>query len=362
MIPSREPFGLAGSRPPVHNRDIVVIGASAGGVQIIAELARKLPADLKAAVFVSIHVPANAPSGLPTILNREGPLLAVHAVDGEPIQTGRIYIAPPDRHLLIHPGTVRLGRGPRENGHRPAVDPLFRTAARAYGARVIGVILTGNLSDGTAGLIELKRAGGIAVVQEPTDAVFDGMPRSAIDSLPDIDYTVRSSDLADLLIELVAEAAPAPAKSRRDISPADPDLAEGGAGPLGTDEREEGHPSVYGCPDCGGVLWEKVDGQLLRYRCRVGHAFTPESLLDAQTNGLETALWAALRALSEMEQQARGLADRMQSRGHARLAERFIAQAEDAAQRASVIRLVLVEPGASIPNPEGERAALDEAG
>jgi two-component system chemotaxis response regulator CheB len=346
----------------VHNRDIIVIGASAGGVQILAELAGKLPHDFNAAVFVSIHVPPNAPSGLPTILNREGPLLAVHAVDGEPIQTGRIYIAPPDRHLLIHPGTVRLGRGPRENGHRPAVDPLFRTAARAYGGRVIGVILTGNLSDGTAGLIEVKREGGIAIVQEPTDAVFDGMPRSAIDSLPDVDHTVRSAELAELLIDLVAETAPARAKSRSDISPADPDLAEGGTSPDGLDEREEGHPSVFGCPDCGGVLWEKGDGGLMRYRCRVGHAYTPESLLDAQSNGLETALWAALRALSEMEQQARKLADRMRSRGHARLAERFIAQAEDAAQRSAVIRQVLVEPRASIRNPEGERAALDETG
>src|SRR5207244_2427388 len=164
-------------------RDIIVVGASAGGVEALATLVRGLPADLPAAVFVVLHVPPHGTSVLPQILTRAGRLPAKHAVDGEAIQAGRIYVAPPDHHLLVKPGYVRVAHGPRENGHRPAVDALFRTAARTYGHRVAGVVLTGVLDDGTAGLIAVKLRGGAALVQHPDDALYDGMPRSALDNV-----------------------------------------------------------------------------------------------------------------------------------------------------------------------------------
>ena len=167
--------------------DMVVVGTSSGGVEALMELCGGLPEDLPAAVFVVVHFPEGAPSVLPSILNRAGPLKAVHPEDGDPIENGRIYVAPPGLHLLVERGRVRLVRGPRENLHRPAVDPLFRTAAVAYGPRAVGVVLTGARDDGTAGLLAIKRRGGVAVVQDPDDALFSGMPQSALEYV-DVDY------------------------------------------------------------------------------------------------------------------------------------------------------------------------------
>ena len=188
----------------MSHRDMVVIGASAGGIEALQQLARALPAALPATVFITVHFPEQASSALPRILARAGALSASHAVDGEMIERARIYVAPPDSHLVLSPEGIRLGRGPREHGNRPAIDPMFRSAAIAFGRRVIGVVLTGTLDDGTSGLAEIKRYGGLAVVQDPADAEFSSMPRSAIDHVA-VDWIVPIELLGRTLVDLIAE-------------------------------------------------------------------------------------------------------------------------------------------------------------
>ncbi len=213
------------------NRDILVIGASAGGVQAISLVVEGLPADLKAAVFVVTHIAPHGSSAMPAILSRAGRLPAVHPRDGERIEGGRIYVAPPDHHLVIEDGRVRLSRAPTENGHRPAVDVLFRTASHNHGSRVVGVVLTGNLDDGTAGLAAIKRRGGIAVVQDPAEADYPSMPRSAIENV-EIDHVLPLAEIGPLLGRLALEPAPEPS-GRRNPAPGPhggPDVGCGGAG------------------------------------------------------------------------------------------------------------------------------------
>jgi two-component system chemotaxis response regulator CheB len=280
--------------------DIVVVGASAGGVEALSQLARGLPPQIPAAIFVVLHTPPFGNSVLPLILKRAGRLPVAHARDGEPIQTGRIYVAPPDHHLLVGRGFVRLVRGPRENRNRPAVDPLFRTAARAYGRRVVGVVLSGTLDDGTAGLMAIKRLGGVAIVQDPDDALFAGMPQSAIENV-EVDHVVPLDFVADLLDKLAREPVE---ETEEESVPEDLDKeAAIEALDLAAIENGErpGTPSTFACPECGGTLWELQEGELTRFRCRVGHAFSPDSLLAEQSEALETALWSAFRALEAGE-------------------------------------------------------------
>lgn len=318
---------------------IVVVGASAGGVEALADLAASLPPDLPAAVFVVLHLPSTRSSALPDILSRRGPLPAAHVKDGEPIEPGRVYVAPPDHHVLLRSGHVHLARGPRENGHRPAVDPLFRSAAREYGSRVIGVVLSGALDDGTAGLAAIKTRGGLAVVQEPADALYPGMPTSALEHVP-VDHVQPVAAMGALLARLTAEPAgaarPAPADMEVEVE------VEGFS--LEAMEGEHpGQPSGFSCPDCNGVLWEIQDGDLQRFRCRVGHAWSPESLLTQQSEGLEAALWIALRSLEERAALARKLAAPARRRGHTITASRFEEQAAEAQQAARLVRNLLLD-------------------
>ena len=320
--------------------DIIVVGASAGGVEALGALAAGLPADLPAAVFVVLHVPAYGASVLPGILSRRGPLPAVHPTDGEPIRLGHIYVAPPDHHLLVEKGRVRLTRGPHENGHRPAVDILFRSAALAYGPRVVGVVLTGTLDDGTAGLYAVKQRGGLAVAQDPEDALFASMPRCAIESVS-VDHIVPMTEIGPTLARLVR--LPAPEESKALMPPdlgTETKVAEFDMGAIET--PREGKPSGYACPDCHGTLWEVQEGELLRFRCRVGHAFSPESLLAAQSDALEEAFWTALRALEESAALADRLHGRAADRGHGLAADRFREQAADARRRAAIVRQALL--------------------
>ncbi len=323
---------------PKH--DMITIGASAGGVEALVKLVGSLPGNLPAAIFLVLHIPAQSPSLLPNILNRAGQLHVLHPVDGQAIQYGHIYVAPPDQHLLVEEGMVRIVRGPKENRHRPAIDPLFRSAARTYGTRVVGVILTGSMDDGTAGLLAIKRRGGKAVVQDPQDALFSSMPRSAIAHV-EVDHVMPLSDIGPLLAQLVHDEAagqrdfPISKDMEMEAKFAAMDMREG------QNRENVGTPSAFSCPECGGVLWEVHDGDLLRFRCRVGHAFSVDSVLAGQTEVIEEALWTALKALEENASFSRRLAHDAGNSGKDWLAKRFGERVQEAERNAAVIREVL---------------------
>jgi two-component system, chemotaxis family, protein-glutamate methylesterase/glutaminase len=325
-------------------RDIVVVGASAGGVEALIQLVRGLPAGFPASVFVVRHFPPTVRSVLPEILSGAGPLLATHAVDGEPFLPAHIYVAPPDHHLLLAPGgTVRLTRGARENNHRPAADPLFRSAARHYGRRVIGVVLTGALSDGAAGLLAVRTAGGIAVVQDPRDAVVAAMPRSATE-IAGADHVVPLAELSELLVELVRASRTVQSGTGAGamaIQPSDPverasQIAEHTMATQARDERR-GQVSPYTCPECGGALWQLDEPQLVQFRCHVGHAYDGEVLLAEQTDALEAALWTAVRTFREKAVLTQQLATRERARGNAETAARYEEQAAQTNRYAALI-------------------------
>lgn len=321
--------------------DIVLIGASAGGVQALCEVIGGLPRDLPAAVFVVLHISPYGRSVLPSILNRLGTLEAFHAEDGEPIERGRVYVAPPDFHLVIEDSHVRLSRGPTENGHRPAVDVLFRTAAYACGRRVVGVVLTGNLDDGTAGLAAIKQTGGIAVVQDPKGADYPGMPMSAIENVQ-VDHILPLDEIAPLLVRLARQPLP-----QGDDDPPDKAAQEEPTAMSTEPEDEgeaagnrEGEASGFTCPECGGALWEKPGGPL-HFRCRTGHAYSPESLLAKQADNLEITLWAAVRALEENAALARRMEKRMSQLGNAAVSNRYERRAQAAEAHADALRRIL---------------------
>ena len=261
-------------------QDIIVIGASVGGVEGLSKLVAGLAPDLPAAVFVVLHI-GNHPSVLPEILTHAGPLPAVHPSSGQRIERGKIYVAPPDHHLLIALDHVRLSHGAKENRARPAVNPLFRSAAKTYGARVTGVILTGGLDDGTAGLAEIKRHGGIAVVQDPQTAYCASMPQSALDHV-DVDYVAPLSDIPAILSRLATTTR----------------LVEE-RGTLMHDEPLKRTFSGITCPECRGPIWEERQDTIVEYRCRVGHAYSPLALAEEHREAMERTLWATLVALEE---------------------------------------------------------------
>jgi len=321
-------------------RAIVVIGGSAGAIEALTPVVASLPEDLEAAVFVVIHFPTHAVSTLPAILARAGPLPAVHAEHREPFRDGVIYVARPDHHLLVDSTEVVVARGPREHGHRPAIDPLFRSAARAHGPSVIAVLLSGNLDDGSAGLVAVRRRGGIAVVQDPLDARTPGMPASALE-FAGADHVVPHAEIGPLIQRLVREVKEVdmadPSEGDIDVETA---IAELDPAALAPDQRP-GVPSGYSCPECHGALFEIEEQGLIRYRCRVGHAFASETLLSEQADAVETALWSALKALKERAALSRKLAGRMRTRGNNRSAESFETQAVDADRMAESLAEVL---------------------
>ena len=327
---------------------MVVIGTSSGGVEVLSRMAGGLPFDLPAAVFVVMHFPENAQSVLPLILSRAGPLEAAHPEDGDPIEPGRIYVAPPDFHLLLERGRVRIRRGPRENRHRPAVDALFRTAAVAYCPRVVGVVLTGARNDGTAGLQAIKQRGGVAIVQDPEDALFPGMPESALEYV-NVDHCLPLESIAPLPVRLSRE--PAEEEGAYPV-PDDMELESKIAGldpsALDSDQRP-GTLSHFTCPECSGPLYEIETNDLIRFRCRVGHAYTAESMLDGKTEELEQALYVALNTLEENALMADTLAARSRQQGHGHAAARFEERAREARQQAVVIRRVLTEGSSAAP-------------
>ncbi len=322
--------------------DIIVIGASAGGVEALTEIVATLPRKLPAAVFIVLHIPAQSPSLLPHILNRFTSLEVVHPEDGAKIEHRYIYVAPPDHHMLIEQGKVRIVRGPKENRHRPAVDPLFRSAANVYGSRVVGVVLTGARDDGTAGLLAIKRCGGIAVVQDPSEALYPSMPTSALENV-EIDYTLPLADIGPLLGRLAREEV-----QGEGGSPMADDMEMG----IRQDEVDTtimnsqahvGMPSPFSCPECGGVLWEIQDRELLRFRCRVGHGFSIESMMDEQAEALESALWVAMKTLQESAELSQRLAQQAEQRGQNWIARRLEARFRENQQRIALIQRVLLK-------------------
>ena len=324
--------------------NIIVIGASAGGVEPLRYLVRALPADFPAATFVVMHVSPLSPPILPKILYAPGHPKVVTAVDGQRIEPARVYVAQPDRHLLVEPGYVRLTRGPRENRHRPAIDPLFRSAARAYGPRVIAVVLTGMLDDGAQGLYIVKLQGGVAIVQDPEEATFDPMPLSAMKAA-NVDYVLKVTDMPKKLMELVHEQWQPIELSRAKEVLRDFTSPEGEKMSEEYDERLNGKPSIFTCPDCSGPLWEVQDGELLRFRCRVGHAFSPETIRDGYNDSIEGALWSAVRILEQSASLERTLAESAGARGDELAAHRYLDIASGREDQAGMIRGMLKSKG-----------------
>lgn len=314
---------------------IVLIGSSAGGVDALRRLCARLPADFPAPIFVAQHVSPSARSILAELLDRVGPLKAVTPNDGDPIEPGRIYVAAPDHHMLLRPNRILMRRGPHENRTRPAVNALFRSAAVAYGARTIGVVLTGLLDDGTEGLIAIKAAGGMSVVQDPADAEWPSMPKNAL--LRDhVDHALPLAGLPDLLATMVREPAgpdlplpPEYAVEDRIAAQEFPLMDEVSTTP--------GEPSRISCPDCGGVL-NQIDVQdEIRFRCQIGHAFTPLGLATAQSDELERALSVAARTHRDRVK----LFEQMRGSAHARdlphAEARWISAAEEAGRMAQML-------------------------
>jgi two-component system chemotaxis response regulator CheB len=325
-------------------RDIVVIGGSIGGFQALRTIVAALPPDFGAALFVVLHV-GNRPSRLPELLSASGPLPAHHAEDGEAIEGGRIYVAPPDRHLLISRHRIRLSRAPRENWARPAVDPLFRSAAAAYGPQVIGVVLSGALNDGTDGLSAIKRHGGVAVVQEPADALASGMPQSALDHT-NVDHCIPAAAIAGLLTRLSREEI---APARRGDGEEVPSLSSSIPQSVMASEYETESPAALICPECGGAMRESSLGTLDYYTCHLGHRFAAPNLSVAQFRQVEQAIETALRALGERAELCRRIAERARTGGRPHSAEHWDRARQQAEQHIEVLRRFLeedwVQPG-----------------
>lgn len=332
-------------------KDIIVIGGSAGSHSPLRQIVGDLPADLPASIFIATHMPSRSAGYLSEVLELTSKLHVVRAVDGLPIERGCIYVAVPDQHLLVIDGTVRLGNGPRENMTRPAIDPLFRSAALSYGPRVVGVILSGMLNDGASGLSAIKACGGTAVIQHPLDAVADQMPLSALEVV-EPDRVAASSDLGRLIADIVGESAGGEHNCPDSLTL---EVEIAGGGRLGAELlRTIADPSALSCPDCQGVLSEIREQEPLRYRCQIGHAYTAE-VLDSRAEQVDQAMRIALRVMEERVTLVRRMAEDAQRTGRGAVAELYESRAEEYSRYASVLR------EAAVASLRDRRAAPEEA-
>jgi two-component system chemotaxis response regulator CheB len=327
----------------MEKQDIIVIGASSGGFEALKKIVAGLPRDFAASVFVVWHMSADVRGVLPQVLNRLETVRAEHAYDGEAIMPNRIYVAPPDRHLLVEPGRVRVTRGPKENRFRPAVDPLFRSAAYAYGTRVTGVVLSGALDDGTAGLWMIKQRGGTAVVQDPLDAEFPSMPENAMREV-EVDHSVPISKMADLLVRLSKQQA-------ADVMEVNMETDERTAVEISIAAENNafeqnimkfGELTPYTCPDCHGVLFSLKDGKRTRFRCHTGHGFSADSLLSTVTENIEESLYSAIRGVEESIMLLNHIGDHFAETNQTRLAALYFQKANEAESRAALVRRVVM--------------------
>ena len=318
------------------NRDIIVVGASAGGLEALRALVRDLDADLPAAVFVVLHIGAN--SQLAHVVAKDSPLPVLPATRGQRFEHGKIYVGVSGLHLLLHDGHILLRRGPRENLARPAIDPLFRSAAASFGGRVIGVILSGALADGTAGLRAIKRCGGLAVVQDPAEALVSDMPRNALRHV-DVDHVCKAGDMGRLLAKLARQPAgpspEVPLDVRLETAIAAQELADMKADDL------LGTPSRFTCPECHGSLWEIEDGTMLRYRCHVGHAFAAEAVLASQGEEIDRLLGTLLRSHQERAALAHRMAQHERDKDRHTLAEQLEGRAREYEDDARIMKKLL---------------------
>ena len=287
----------------------MVIGTSAGGMAALRELIAQLPASFHAPVFIVQHMAADADAKvLANVLDDSGPLTCTVAVNGQRFKAGHIYVAPADNHLLLRKAAMIVTKGARENRYRPAIDPLFRSAAVTHGARVISVVLTGFLDDGTEGTSAVKRCGGTTVVQDPRDASYPDMPNSAL--AVKVDHCVPLRELGFLLDRLVrtrpGKRKPVPEDIRIEAVIAERVLSDVRA------VDSLGKQAPYNCPGCGGVLWEIERSKTLRYRCHTGHSFTAATLLAEQSGKIEETLWITLRMLEERRNLLRAMRERGQ--------------------------------------------------
>jgi len=318
------------------------MGASAGGIPPIQRVLSALPSDFPASIFVTIHTAAEGPRLLSDVLSRTSALPVAYAVDGDSIRKSRVYLAPPDRHMLIRDGAVKVTAGPRENRHRPAIDPLFRSAATACGSRVIAVLFSGLLDDGTAGMKAVTAQGGVTIVQDPDEARFSSMPENAVRN-DSPRYVLPVRQIAATLIDLVLNGSQRQGSEdhlnsdlTNEVKIAEIDLSA-------VARDKPGTPAPYSCPECNGALWEVREGELLRFRCRVGHAYGSESLLASKNDELETALWTALRTLEEKAALHRRLSEHATRRRNVRAAKHFQQSADQVHQQAQSIRHLLLQ-------------------
>ncbi|MCC7217024.1 MAG: chemotaxis protein CheB [Burkholderiales bacterium] len=334
-----------------HTRDITVIGGSAGGMTAVREILRALPADYPAAVFVVLHVAPESPPVLADILNRISALPVRTAGLRERIRAGTVLVPPPDHHLVLEHDVVRISHGPRENRHRPSIDVLFRSAAVAFGTRVTGVVLSGMLDDGSAGLWAIKRRGGVAVVQDPATAEYPDMPRNALETAR-ADYCLPAGEIATRLVMLAREAVAdpvdiVPRTMAREVLMASDDL-------VSMEELDSlGKRVPFTCPECGGSLWELDDAGTQHFRCHVGHAYSIQTLVAEQSARVEAALWAALRSLEENERLARRMSVEAGRRGNDRSASSYTENAQTSASHAEVLRDLLAQAGGPAMQAEG---------
>jgi two-component system chemotaxis response regulator CheB len=318
---------------------VIGIGASAGGVEALRAVVSQLPADFDAAVCVVLHLSASGKSLLAPILSRETPLETAVALDGEPLLAGRVYVAPADRHLLVENGRIALSRGPKENGARPAVDPMLRALARGYGPRAVAVILSGALGDGSAGAAAVARAGGAVVVQDPSEAIVPSMPESAQRSVASASV-LPLNQMGAALVELAEARRP----MREDVVM----LPDTPPDEVPEPPTPAGPPTSMTCPECGGPLWDESHRGAAGYRCRVGHVYSEDALVEAQSISVEAALWTAVEVLEERAELLRRVADR---RGDVpRSRRQFEEGSVDALRRARLIRRALASA------PEGADA------
>jgi len=320
---------------------VVVIGASAGGIAALRTLVAALPPDLAAAVLVVLHMAPEFDSQLPAILDRAGPLPSHYARHSEPMAPGTILVAPPDHHLLVRGARVELSRGPRENHARPALDPTLRSAARAFGARVIGVVLTGMLGDGTMGLMAVKARGGITVVQDPQEAQYAEMPARAL-QYAQVDHVLGIRGIA-ALVGQIARSDVMETPAMEDDEPVRARIAGDFAAQMRGSRSPE--QSVYTCPDCGGPLWQADEGQMTRFRCHQGHAYAPDPLLAQKGEEVENAVWSAARALVERATLNRQLAARLRERGQTQRADSLYEQAEQDERHLQIMRNEILGAG-----------------